>query len=58
MDNRFHEAYNKINSRRLNFDRLRPKFQMIERETDKDDDGPELFTANPTDDIPRNKLTE
>jgi hypothetical protein len=31
---------------------------MLEKEDDSDYDGPELFTANPTDDIPRNKLTE
>lgn len=31
---------------------------MLEKEEDSDDDGHQLFIANPTDDIPRNKLTE
>jgi len=31
---------------------------MLEAAVADDDDAPELFVANPSDDIPRNKLTE
>ena len=31
---------------------------MMDPPSDEDDDGPELFVAQPTDDIPRNKLVE
>ena len=31
---------------------------MISPSSDEDDEGPELFIAQPTDDIPRNKLVE
>jgi hypothetical protein len=32
--------------------------KVIDPSSDEDDDGPELFIAQPTDDIPRNKLVE
>jgi len=38
-------------------ERIRPKFMYIEPEESEDDSGG-AFTANPADDIPRNKLTE
>ena len=31
---------------------------MVDPGSDDEDDGPELFIAQPTDDIPRNKLVE
>jgi len=37
---------------------MQPKIKMLESQSDGESDGPELFTANPSDDIPRNKLTE
>ena len=47
-----------INSRPLNRDRAKPNIKLIDPASDEDDDGPELFIAQPTDDIPRNKLVE
>ena len=38
-------------------ERVRPKMLYIEPEEEEDNDGG-AFTANPADDIPRNKLTE
>jgi hypothetical protein len=38
-------------------DRARPKFVYIEPES-SDDEAGGTFTANPAEDIPRNKLTE
>ena len=32
--------------------------KVIEPSSDEGDEGPELFIAQPTDDIPRNKLVE
>lgn len=40
-----------------NADRARPKFVFIDPET-SDEEGAGTFTANPAEDIPRNKLTE
>ena len=37
--------------------RAKPKFVFIEPET-SDEEGSGAFTANPAEDIPRNKLTE
>ena len=38
-------------------ERARPKFVFIDPET-SDEEGAGTFTANPAEDIPRNKLTE
>ena len=47
-----------INNKKLGKDRPQPKLKWLEPSGDDDLDGPELFTAQPSDDIPRNKLTE
>ena len=41
----------------MNGERAQPKLLYIEPEEKEEDDGG-AFTANPADDIPRNKLTE
>jgi len=38
--------------------RQQPNLKMMKKHDDNDSDGPELFTAIPSDDIPHNKLTE
>jgi len=38
--------------------RVIPAIKLIDPGSDDDDEGPELFVANPADDIPRNKLVE
>lgn len=38
--------------------RHQQEVKHIDPPQEDDSDGPELFTANPSDDIPRNKLTE
>jgi hypothetical protein len=58
LDQKFIEAYNKVNRRRLDLERQIPRYKKIEKDSDSEDDGHQLFIANPTDDIPRNKLTE
>lgn len=35
-----------------------PAIKLIDPGSEDDDEGPELFIANPADDIPRNKLVE
>jgi hypothetical protein len=47
-----------MNIRRLGNTRQTLKIKMLDPISDQDDNGPELFTAQPSDDIPRNKLTE
>ena len=47
-----------INARNLNRSRVMPNIKVVDPTSDDDDDGPELFIAQPTDDIPRNKLVE
>ena len=47
-----------INNRKLGQQRPQPKLKWLETSGDGNIDGPELFTAQPSDDIPRNKLTE
>jgi len=44
--------------RKLNAQRAQHNIKVIEPSSDEDDEGPELFIAQPTDDIPRNKLVE
>ena len=51
-------AISKINRRLLCSRRHKPHLILTENKADLKDDGPELFTAQPSDDIPRNKLTE
>ena len=38
--------------------RIRANVKRMKPEFEDDDDGPELFTAQPSDEIPRNKLTD
>ena len=47
-----------LNERPLKSLRIRPIVKVIEPASDDEDGGPELFIAQPTDDIPRNKLIE
>jgi len=51
-------ALNRWNIRRLGNTRQALKTKILDPISHPDDDGPELFTAQPSDDIPRNKLTE
>ena len=46
-----------LNERKLD-QRAQHLYKVIDPQSDTDDDGPELFIAQPTDDIPRNKLVE
>lgn len=55
---KLNNIYNKMSSRRLGTRRQEPKIKMLESLSDGESDGPELFTAIPSDDIPHNKLTE
>lgn len=52
-----YNALNNLNVRRIT-KRQRAKVKILDRQAESDDEGPELFTAQPSDDIPRNKLTE
>lgn len=54
----FHYTVQEINSRKLKKNRAMPHIKLVDPGSDDDDDGPELFIAQPTDDIPRNKLVE
>lgn len=58
MEQQFKEALSKVNNRKLDRSRQNPKLKVMEAVGADDDDAPELFVANPSDDIPRNKLTE
>mmetsp|Transcript_42735 Transcript_42735/g.65637 ORF Transcript_42735/g.65637 Transcript_42735/m.65637 type:complete len:142 (+) Transcript_42735:1232-1657(+) len=49
---------NAINDRSLNRNRAKHNIRVIDPQSDEDEHGPELFIAQPTDDIPRNKLVE
>ena len=51
------ETIKTLNERSL-ANRAQHNYKVIDPEDDSDDDGPELFIAQPTDDIPRNKLVE
>lgn len=50
-------ALNKMNVRRIT-KRQPQNLKFLDRPTESDDEGPELFKSKPSDDIPRNKLTE
>ena len=54
----FHYTVHAINERKLNKSRVNQNIKMMDPPSEEDDDGPELFVAQPTDDIPRNKLVE
>lgn len=58
MEAKLQETLAKISSRRLDPRRLQPRLKVLEALSDGESDGPELFTAIPSDDIPHNKLTE
>ena len=47
-----------MSSKPLQNVRPKPQLKWLEPESEDDMNGPELFTAQPSDDIPRNKLTE
>ena len=48
----------KLNQRKLSKKRLSHHFKKIDPGSDDDEDGHEVFIANPSDDLPRNKLVE
>jgi hypothetical protein len=58
MENFFKVAMNNISHRKLESHRNVQKVKILAPMEAVDDDAPELFVANPSDDIPRNKLTE
>ena len=58
MDQQFKDALSKVNNRKLDRSRQQPNLKIMEAVGNDDDAAPELFVANPSDDIPRNKLTE
>ena len=55
---KIHTIISAINDNRVGQARPQPKLRWLEPSADDNIDGPELFTAQPSDDIPRNKLTE
>lgn len=55
---KFQTAINTINRTKLNPKRVTPHIKLIDPASDDDEEGPELFIAQPTDDIPRNKLVD
>ena len=54
----FEHTVKEINARKLKKSRAMPTIKVVDPASDDEDDGPELFIAQPTDDIPRNKLVE
>ena len=55
---KFNTAIQTINRTKLNQKRVTPHIRLIDPASDDDEEGPELFIAQPTDDIPRNKLVD
>ena len=47
-----------LTNRKLGRSRIQPRVRLMSAPSDDDDDKPELFTVRPSDEIPRNKLTE
>jgi hypothetical protein len=58
MEFKLNDVYQKMSSRKIGYKRQVPKIKMLESLSEGESDGPELFTAIPSDDIPHNKLTE
>lgn len=58
IEYKLNDAFTKINQRKLGKKRQVHRFKMLESLSEGESDGPELFTAIPSDDIPHNKLTE
>ena len=56
-EHNLYNALNNLNVRKINR-RAQVNVKILEPMDDGDDEGPELFTAQPSDEIPRNKLTE
>lgn len=54
----FHHTVMTINERKLKKSRAVPTIKVVDPASDDEDDGPDLFVAQPSDDIPRNKLVE
>ena len=54
----FKTKVDQINSRKLKRDRVKSIYKVVEPGSSDEENGPELFIAQPTDDIPRNKLVE
>lgn len=47
-----------MTNRRVGKFRKKPNTVLVSVAQDDDDDGPELFIAQPADEIPKNKLTD
>ena len=58
MDLTLRTAFTKLGTRKLGRDRASHKIKVMSPKDDDDENKPELFTANPSEEIPRNKLTE
>jgi hypothetical protein len=58
MDISVKDAYSKLNNRMLGGGRVQHKIRVLQALDDDDENKPELFTANPSEEVPRNKLTE
>jgi hypothetical protein len=58
MKKSLRNAVANITVRKLGNNRVQPKIRLMSAVSDEDDDKPELFTVRPSDEIPRNKLTE
>jgi hypothetical protein len=58
MDTTVRDAYTKLNNRMLGNNRMQHKIKVLKPIDDDDENKQELFTANPSEEIPRNKLTE
>lgn len=58
MDTQLQFAVANITTRKLGRNRIKPTIRVLTPPSDNDDDKPELFAARPSEEIPRNKLTE
>lgn len=58
MNKSLQYAVANITARRVGRTRIRPTIRVLTPPSDNDDDKPELFAARPSEEIPRNKLTE
>lgn len=58
MDQTIRNAYGKLNSRMIGKDRVQHRIRVMQPLEDDDENKQDLFVANPSEEIPRNKLTE
>ena len=57
MKKHFNNCVKNINKTKV-VKRKQPHVKILDPSSDDDDNGPELFQAQPSDEIPRNKLVE